>query len=268
MLLQLFTSEKKNRNFVKNDFMIKAVIAVGLTQTLDKVAMMVENYCPNVDIVVRVEGVKACVNAITEHQPDLLLLDTKLCDGSGFDVVRHFNKPDFKIVFLSSTIDYAITAIKFNAVDYILKPIDEEELIKAVNKAVDLINYEENLHQKALGENIRSLNKSNRLVLKTSDQVYVVNVDEIIRVEASSNYSTFHMDDGRQIVVSKAMKEYEGFLFEHGFHRIHKSHIFNIHKMSHLDKADGGFVIMTDGSKVPVASRKKDMLLQLFEEIK
>jgi two-component system LytT family response regulator len=76
------------------------------------------------------------------------------------------------------------------------------------------------------------------------------------------------MDDGRQIVVSKAMKEYEEFLFEHGFHRIHKSHIFNIRKMSHLDKADGGFVIMTDGSKVPVASRKKDMLLQLFDEIK
>lgn len=268
MILQLFTPKKKNLNFVQNDVMIKAVIAVGTAQTLNKVSMMVETCCPNVDIVARLEGVKTCVSAINEHQPDLLLLDTKLNDGSGFDVVRHFSKPDFKLIFLSSSIDYAITAIKFSAVDYLLKPIGEEELTKAVNKAADLITYEENLLQRALGENLHALNKSNRLVLKTSDQVYVIQVDEIVRVEASSNYSTFYMDDGRQIVVSKALKEYEEFLFEYGFHRIHKSHIFNIHKMSHLDKADGGFVIMVDGSRVPVASRKREMLLQLFDEIK
>lgn len=267
MLQQLFTHKKKNLNFVKNDFMIKAVIAADGPLLIDQVARMVETCCPNVEVVARLDGVKAGVSAINEHEPDLLLLDTKLSDGSGFDLVRHFDKPDFKIVFLSSSIDYAVTAIKFNAVDYILKPIDEEELTLAVNKASDMIRFEEKLHQQALGKSISDMAKSHRLVLKTSDQVYVVNVDQIIRVEASSNYSAFYMDDGRQIMVSKAMKEYEEFLLGHGFHRVHKSHIFNLNKMSHLDKADGGFVVMVDGSRVPVASRKRDMLLQLFDEI-
>lgn len=260
--------ENKNRNFVENNFMIKAVIAADGSRILESVTKMVETCCPNVEVVGRVEGVKAGVGAINEHDPDLVILDTKLTDGSGFDLVRHFSKPDFKIIFLSSSIDYAVKAIKFNAVDYLIKPLDEEELVVAVNKAADIIRFEENMQQQALGESIRNLSSSQRLVIKTSDQVHVVNVDEIVRVEASSNYSIFHMEDSRKIVVSKALKEYEEFLFEHGFHRIHKSHMFNINKMNHFDRIDGGFVVMSDGSRVPVASRKREMLLQLFDEIK
>jgi two-component system LytT family response regulator len=104
-------------------------------------------------------------------------------------------------------------------------------------------------------------------VLKTSEQVHAINISDIIRIEADSNYSSFYLVDGRRIIVSKGIKGFEEQLLEHGFHRIHKSHIFNINQMSHFDKADGGFVVMVDGSKVPVASRKRDMLLQLFEEI-
>ena len=212
--------------------------------------------------------VREGVGMINEHEPDLVIVDTKLSDGSGFDLVRHFDKPDFRIIFLSSSIDYAVKAIKFNAVDYILKPIDEEELTLAINKAVDIIRFEENLQQKALGESIRDLAKSQRLVLKTSDQVHVINIGDIIRIEADSNYSTFYLQDGKKIVVTKALKEFEEELLEHGFHRIHKSHIFNIHKISHLDKANGGYVVMIDGARVPVASRKREMLLGLFDGIK
>ena len=259
--------ENKNRIFVENEFMIKAILVANGNQLQESVTKMVETYCPNVSLITCIKGVTAGVGSINEHDPDLILIDTKLSDGSGFDLVRHFDKPDFKIIFLSSSLDYAITAIKFNAIDYILKPIDEEELTLAINKAVDMIRSEENLHQQALGESIRNLNNSQRLVLKTSDQVHVVNIEDIMRIEADSNYSTFHMYDGNKILVSKALKEYEEQLLEHGFHRIHKSHIFNINRISHLDKADGGFVVMTDGARIPVASRKKDMLLELFEEI-
>ena len=248
--------------------MITAILVADGPRIPETVAGMVETCCPNVSLVARAKGVRAGVGAINEHAPDLVIVDTKLSDGSGFDLVRHFDKPDFKIIFLSSSIDYAVKAIKFNAVDYILKPLDEEELTLAINKAVDIIRFEENLQQKALGESIRDLTKSQRLVLKTSDQVHVINIGDIIRIEADSNYSTFHMQDGKKILVSKALKEYEESLLEHGFHRIHKSHIFNINKISHLDKSDGGFVVMIDGSHVPVASRKRDMLLELFDEIK
>lgn len=248
--------------------MIKVILVADEPRVVETVTRVVERCCPHVTLAARAEGVTSGVGTINEHEPDLVLVDTRLKDGSGFDLVRHFDKPFFKIIFLSSSIDYAVKAIKFNAVDYLLKPVDDEELTLAINKAADLIRYEENLQQKALGESIKDLEKAQRLVLKTSDHVHVINIADIIRIEADSNYSTFYLQDGRRIVVTKAIKEYEELLLEHGFHRIHKSHIFNINKMSHLDKADGGYVVMVDGSKVPVASRKREKLLELFEEIK
>jgi two-component system LytT family response regulator len=253
--------------FVEKDFMIRATLIAENQQLRDSVAGMLHSCCPNITLAVSTDSVKKGVAAVNEHEPDLLLIDTRLADGSGFDLIRHFDKPDFKVIFISNSIDYAVTAIKFGAVDYLLKPIDEEELALAVNKASDIIRFEESLHQKAMGESLKDLSKSHRMVLKTSDQVHAVNISDIIRIEADSNYSSFYMADGRRIVVSKGIKEFEEQLLEHGFHRIHKSHIFNINQMHHFDKADGGFVVMADGSKVPVASRKRDMLLQLFEGI-
>lgn len=247
--------------------MIKIVIVDDESNIREGVARMVRNCCPNVSIVALAEGVKSAVAAINAHEADLVISDIRMDDGSGFDIVRHFDKPDFRIIFMSASLDYAIKAIKFNAVDYLVKPVDEKELTVAVNKAVEMIRFEESLKQQALGESIKDLNKSHRLVLKTADQVHVVNIEDIVHVEADSNYSTFFMQDGRKIVVSKALKEYEEQLLEHGFHRIHKSHLVNIHKMSYLDKADGGFLVMTDGARVPVASRKRDMLMELFEEL-
>lgn len=254
--------------FEKNVFMIKAIIIADGHHLPTKIVHLVETCCPNLSLVAKADGVKSGVGVINEHDPDLIILDTLLNDGSGFDLIRHFDKPDFKIIFLSSSMDYAIKAIKFNAVDYILKPIDEEELTLAVSKAVDLIRFEENLQQKALEGSISDLTKSQRLVLKTSDNVFVVNIEDIIHIEADSNYSTFYLDNGKKILVSKSLKGYEELLIEHGFHRIHKSHIFNINKMSHLDKAEGGYVVMINGARIPVASRKRDMLLQIFEELK
>jgi two-component system LytT family response regulator len=256
---------ENNLIFVQNTFMIKAVIVDDEANIREAVARMVQNCCPNVTIVALAEGVRSAVAAINEHEADLVISDIRMNDGSGFDIVRHFEKPDFRIIFMSASLDYAIKAIKFNAVDYLVKPVDEKELTVAVNKAVELIRFEENLKQQALGETIKDLSKSHRLVLKTAEQVHVVNIDDIIHVEADSNYSTFFMHDGRKIMVSKAMKEFEEQLLEHGFHRIHKSHLVNIHKMSYLDKADGGFLVMIDGARVPVASRKKDMLMELFD---
>lgn len=266
-LTEIHTVENKNCIFVEKEFMVKTIAIGDKLETLDAICQIVETYCPNVRIETRARSIKEGVGAINEGDPDLVIIDTKLSDGSGFDLIRHFNKPDFKIIFFSSSMVYALTAIKFNAVDYLLKPIDEEELTLAVNKAVDMIRFEENLQLKALGKSLMNLNNSHRLILKTSDQVHVVNIKDIIRIEADSNYSTFHMMDGREILVSKALKVYEEQLLEHGFHRIHKSHLFNIHKISHLDKADGGFVVMIDGARIPIASRKRDMLLKLLEEM-
>jgi len=247
--------------------MIRAIIIDDDQLVREVISKTVESYCPNVSIVAVAENVKTGVAAINENEPDLVLLDIKMPDGSGFDLIKHFDKPDFKVIFISGYMEYAIKGYKYGAIDYILKPIDEEELSLAINRADDVIRYEEKMQFKSMENNIKALNKSDKIILKTSDHVHLINTSEIIRIEADGNYSTFFIDDGRKVIVSRAIKEWEETLINKGFHRIHKSHMININKLNYFDKSDSGDVIMDDGSTVPVASRKKDMLLNLFESL-
>lgn len=247
--------------------MIRAIIIDDDQLVREIISNTVETYCPNVSIVAIAENVQSGVSSINEHEPDLVLLDIKMPDGSGFDLIKHFDKPDFKVIFISGYMEYAIKGYKFGAIDYILKPIDEEELALAINKANDVIRYEEKMQFKAMEDNIKTLNKVHKIILKTSEHIHLINTEDIIRIEADGNYSTFFISDGRKVTVSRAIKEYEEKLIDKGFHRIHKSHLINIQKLSYFDKTDSGDVVMIDGSVVPVASRKKDMLLGLFESL-
>ncbi len=244
--------------------MIRTVIIDDECLVADNIRRIIEEYCPNVSVMATAESVKAGVAAINELEPDLVLLDIRMPDGSGFDLIKHFNRPDFKVIIISGYMEYAISGYKYGVVDYILKPIDEEALILAVNRADDLIRLEEKMRFKAIEENLQSLNKTSKILLKTSEQIHLINTADIIRIEADGNYSTFFIQDGRKILVSKPIGEYENALLDKGFHRIHKTHVININKLSYFDKTDGGEVKMTDGSMVPVASRKRDMLFDLF----
>lgn len=253
--------------FVENEFVIKAVVVENETRTLDIINQTMDIYNPNVDIVAKANDMKSGICAINEFEPDLLLVNIRLIDGSGFELIDHFNPPDFKTIFFSKHIDYAIKAIKYNAIDYLLKPIKEDSLAQAIKKADNIIRYEEKLQAKALGASIKNLNDDYRLLLKSSDRVHLVNSGDIIHIEAEGNYSSFHMINGRKIMVSKSTKEYGETLFDQGFHRVHKSHIININQMRYFDKADGGTLVMANGDKVPVASRKKEMLMELFDSL-
>lgn len=247
--------------------MIKAIIIDDDPLVRELITKTIESYCPNVSIVASAENVQSGVSTINEFEPDLVLLDIKMPDGSGFDLIKHFDKPDFKVIFISGYMEYAIKGYKFGAIDYILKPIDEEELSLAINRADDVIRFEEKLNFKAMEENIKSLNKSDKIILKTSEHIHLINTIDIIRIEADGNYSTFFIEDGRKVIVSRAIKEWEEMLIDKGIHRIHKSHMININKLSYFDKSDSGDVIMSDGSVVPVASRKREMLLDLFDSL-
>ncbi len=247
--------------------MIRAIIIDDDKLIREIITNTIISYCPNVSVVAEAENVKTGVASINENEPDLILLDIKMPDGSGFDLIKHFDKPDFKVIFISGYMEYAIKGYKFGAIDYILKPIDEEELSLAINRAEDVIRYEEKIQFKSMESNIKALNKSDKIILKTSDHVHLINTSSIIRVEADGNYSTFFIDDGRKVIVSRGIKEWEEILVDKGFHRIHKSHMININKSNYFDKSDSGDVIMDDGSTVPVASRKKDMLMNLFESL-
>ena len=163
--------------------------------------------------------------------------------------------------------EYALKGYKFGVIDYVLKPIDKEELALAINKADDIIRFEEKLRFKALADNLGMLNKSHKIILKTMEHIHLVNTADIIRIVADGNYCTFYICDGRKILVSRPIREFEETLIDKGFHRVHKTHIININKVNYFDKTEGGDLVMSDGTKVPVSSRKKDELIALLENL-
>ncbi|MFC2101986.1 LytR/AlgR family response regulator transcription factor [Bacteroidota bacterium] len=247
--------------------MIKALLIADDPDLAGQVTHTISGYCPNVEVMEILKSLRSGVAAINKHAPDLILLDIALPDGSGFDLIRHFDKPDFRVIFFSRHMEYAIQAIKFNAVDFIVKPVDEKEVALAIDKAAEMILLQEKFRTKSLEDNLEALTKSNNLVLKTSDQIHVLNTADIIRMEADGSYCTFYVSDGRKVLISKPLVEYEEMLADQGFYRIHKSHVVNIKHLKYLDKADGGYVVMSDKARVPVASRKRDMILELFEKL-
>ncbi len=247
--------------------MIKALLIADDPDLTEELVHTISGYCPNVEVVEALKDLRTGVAAINRHSPDLILLDISLPDGSGFDLIRHFDKPDFKVIFFSKHMEYAIQAIKYNAVDFIVKPVDEKEVALAIDKAAEIILVQEKFRTKSLEENLEAMKKSNNLVLKTSDQIHVLNTADIIRMEADGSYCTFFVSDGRKVLISKPLVEYEESLADQGFYRIHKSHIINIKHLKYLDKAEGGYVVMSDQARVPVASRKRDMILELFEKL-
>jgi len=247
--------------------MIKAVIVSGDIGASERITGLIQACCPDMEISAKADSLKEGVLSLNQHQPDLLILDTFLLDGSGFDLLNHFQHPDFKVIFVSEYIEYAMKAIEFNALAYLLKPLEEKKFITAINKATDRIHQEEKRQLQLLEHDLKDLQASDNIILRTSEQIHSVKATEIIRVEADGNYATFFISDGRKVIVSKPMKEYEDKLLENGFFRIHKSHLINIRKMSYFEKAEGGSVMMVDGSRVPVASRKRDEVIALLENI-
>ena len=247
--------------------MIKAIIISGDQAATDDVVRLTKSCCPEISIESTSREIKKGVLIINTHQPDLLILDTFLTDGSGFDLLKHFEKPDFKVLFISEYIEYAIKAIEYNAIAYLLKPLVEHKFTTSINKAKEQIMQEEKMQLKLLEHTMTEIKAEENIILRTSDQIHSVKPSEIIRLEADGHYTSFILSDGRKVIVSKSTSEYADILIENGFFRIHKSHLINMRKLSYFNKAEGGSVVMVDGSEVPVASRKRDAVIELLEKL-
>lgn len=231
-------------------------------------SIIIENF-PNINIVGQAGSVQSGVKIINDAKVDLIFLDVDLTDGSGFDILTSIKNINFKVIFITAHQEYALRAIKFSAFDFILKPISANELIDAVqriDKESDVANQA--IKWDAFFNNIsEKKEKVKKLVLRTSESIHLVQIDDIIRCEADNNYSTFFLDSGEKIVISKGLKEYEELLGNHGFFRVHQSHLINLSYILRFDKKDGGFVVLTDKSIVPVSQRKKQRLFDFFDDI-
>ena len=221
----------------------------------------------NIDIQIsgEADSVDSAYELISKKHPDLVFLDINLPDGTGFDLMKRFSHIHFKVIFITAHEEYAIRAFKFSALDYILKPITAGDLLQAVEKASETINKEEN--EIKINAVLSNLEKIKKIVLKTAESIHIVQVKNIIRCEADVNYTTFYLDNGEHLLVSKTLKEYAELLEPSGFFRTHQSHLVNLDHILRYDKTEGGHLVMDDESIVPVASRKKDELFKLFERM-
>lgn len=223
----------------------------------------------SVQLVGEASDVQSGIHIIKTLKPDLVLLDINMPDGTGFDLLKTIENINFKIIFITAYEEFAIRAFEFSAIDYLLKPVDPSKLMEALEKARLIIEQESiNLKLNALFANLESsTTDSKKLILKTAENIYIVSTSDIIRCESDCGYTNFYLVDGKKILVSKNMKDYEDMLNGMGFYRIHQSHLINIKYIDHYNKTEGGAVIMKDNSYLPLARRKKDSFLKLLEMI-
>jgi len=225
-------------------------------------SLLNENY-PDINILATAGTIGEGYEAIEKYKPDLLFLDIELPDGTGFDLLKKFQQLPFKIIFVTGYHEYALDAIKVSALDYILKPVDTDELCLAVEKAREIINQAElQLKLEALNENLQGKKVLKRIILHTSDHLQLVSVSDIIRAEADSNYTSFTLSDGKHIMVSRTIKEFESLLSDSGMIRVHQSHLVNINFIDRFVRKDGGYLLLKDGTKIPVSPNLKKQVLQ------
>jgi len=225
---------------------------------------MINDHFPNISIIGEAEGVESGKKAIEKLRPDLVLLDIKMGDGDAFDLLTQIDNIFFKIIFVTAYEEYALKAIKFSALDYLLKPVDNEDLKIAFEKAEKQILNDLKIQLSTLQVNLNST-QSKTIVLRTMDKIYLVEIMEIVHCESEGNYTLFFTSDGKKYMVSNPMKEYADILEDHGFFRIHKSYIVNVSFIDSYDKR--GYIVLKDGTNLPVAKRKKTELMELFTRL-
>jgi two-component system LytT family response regulator len=248
--------------------MYKALIIDDIENARITLADDLRQYCPQIEIIGEANSVKSGIASILEKKPDVVFLDIELGDGLGFEILELISNIDFQVIFTTGLDSYGIKAIKFSALDYLLKPVDPDELVKAVEKLEKNVKpTASNDNVKLLLENLRDTRPQyKRIALNSTDKVHMVNVSDIIRCESEGSYTIFYLTNKEQIVVTKNLKEYETLLEEYQFIRVHHSHLINFAYLKEYVKKDGGYAVMSDNSQVPVSFRKKNNLLEMMGE--
>lgn len=250
--------------------MIRTILIDDETHAREAMTELLRLYCENVEVIDQASNVKTGIQSIKQKKPDLVFLDIRMPDGTGFDLLRKIGEVDFKLIFVTAHEEYALQAFKFSAIDYLLKPVDPDELIAAISK------IEKTIDKEHLGEKVEHLLKhldkfvkspSNRkIILKTLENIHIINTDDIIKIESDINYSRFFLADGQAILVSQTLKKYLAALDGLHFLRVHRKYIVNLQHVRRFNREDL-VCVMKDGSEVPVSSRHRDEMIKIFKTL-
>lgn len=230
---------------------------------LESLAGKLALFCPEMTVVAQCQSVDEAIAILREEDIDVVFLDVNLNGESGFDLLEKWDDEDLpSLIFTTAHDEFAVQAIKHAALDYLLKPIDAEELVKAVRKAGERVGTDRQAIVSAAAKGAPK-----KLVIPTTEGMHILNVEDIVRCESSSNYTSFYLKDKTSVLASKTMKEYETLLRPAGFERVHKSHLVNLEMISRYVSADGGYLLLKEGSTVPVSNRKKEVLVQHLKSL-
>jgi two-component system LytT family response regulator len=248
--------------------MIKAIIVDDEPELRELNLSLLKNHFNEIEVVGCCGTVKEGVELIDLYKPQLIFLDIRLTDGTGFNILQKIQPYNYSVIFITAYNEFAIKAIKFCAIDYLLKPIDETEFCEAVDRALSTMNNNK-LHEQieTFFNFYEKQNKVRKIVLKTTEAISIVDICDIVYCKSDSNYTTFYLKSGEKIMISRGMKEYDDLLSEYGFFRPHHSYLVNLQYISKLDKSDGGFLILKNNSEIPVSSRRKKRLIEVLEQL-
>lgn len=244
---------------------LKAIIVDDENHSRETLKNLLEEFCSDVEVLASISTVRDAVKEIPLLKPDLVFLDIELQSGTGFDILAQLGEINFEVVFTTAFDQYAVKAIKFSSLDYLLKPIDLEELQSAVEKARKIKNKESyNEQLVSLLKNIRQP-KSSRICLATFEGMEFINIDDISHCEASGSYTSFKLVNGQKLLVSKHLKEYENLLGEHHFLRVHNSFLINLKEVKKYFKSDGGYIVMNNDDTVSISRGKKEIFMNAMQ---
>lgn len=247
---------------------MKTLIIEDEPQAISALKSEIAAHCPKLEIVGEAHSINEGIAQIRKLQPELIFLDIQLADGLGFDILSAFDEMDFKVIFTTAYSQYAIKAIKFSALDYLLKPIDSEELIEAVKKAGNTSVSSEKLKLQNFVHNQAEPATRKKIALQTTEGISIFEIKSIIKCSSESNYTCLYFENGKKMLFSKTLKEFEELLSSSGFERIHHSHLINLDHLTNFVNKDGGYVVLSDKSTLPVSQRKRTQLIEALNNLK
>lgn len=245
--------------------LIHAVLVDDEDNSLEALEILLSKYCPNVRVDGKAQSVEEAVAVISEVKPELVFLDIALPDGQGFEVLDTVDQSSFEVIFTTAYDQYALKAFEFSALDYLLKPINAEKLKQSVERFQELKGMGEFSERvSVLKESLNNLN--DRIILSSMDGFEVFKISDIIRCEANGSYTTFFIKDGKKVVTSKTLNNFEKLLEDMPFARVHSKHLVNLNYIKRYISGRGGYIVFEDGSQVDVSERKKKDFIRLMKD--
>jgi len=247
--------------------MYNAIIIDDERKSIELLEWQISTYCPSLKVIATCNSAKEGIEAIEKHKPDIIFLDIEMPHMNGFEMLLRLNPIHFEVVFTTAYSEFAIKAFKVNALDYLLKPIDANDLKAAVAKLeLKLSKNNQSAEVKQSQPDLKNFHRK-RIALTTSESLIFIEPDKILFCESSSNYTYFYLtENNKKILIAKTLKEIEEILVKFDFFRIHNSHLVNMNHVKEFVRGSGGYVVMADGSHLTVSRSRKDEFFNLFSK--